>query len=38
MIDDIFRNIEYDGTLDSILTQYGMQNVLLRNPKPAFYH
>jgi len=38
MIDDIFRNIEYDGTLDSILTQYGMQSVLLRNPKPAFYH
>ena len=35
MIDDIFRNIEYDGTLDAILKKYNMQDNFLRNPKPV---
>ena len=37
VIDDILRNIEYDGTLDAILKKYGMSQSLLRNPPPVMF-
>ncbi|MDR3423971.1 MAG: transporter substrate-binding domain-containing protein [Alphaproteobacteria bacterium] len=35
MIDDAMRSLEYDGTLDAILSAYHMENGFLRNPKPV---
>jgi len=35
MIDDMMHNIEYDGTLDAILSSYGEQKAFLRNAKPT---
>ena len=35
MIDDALRSIEYDGTLDTILKTYKMQNTFLRNARPG---
>ncbi len=35
LIDNIMRNIEYDGTLDTILKKYKMDQSFLRNPPPV---
>jgi ABC-type amino acid transport substrate-binding protein len=35
VIDNTLRNIEYDGTLDSILKTYDAESMFLRNPKPV---
>lgn len=35
VIDDIMRNIEYDGTLDDILKKYNASDLFLRNPPPV---
>ena len=35
MIDNIFRDMELDGTVDDVLKKYKMDKVFLRNPKPV---
>jgi len=35
VIDNLLRNIEYDGTLDTILKKYKMDESFLRNPPPV---
>ncbi len=35
VVDNLLRNIEYDGTLDDILKKYQMETSFLRNPAPV---